>query len=399
MASKRQGFRNIPFKSIFQKKYFREFAYLLIFFLLIDLSILAIIKIQKKGYQQVSVNEQNTDQSVISAGESENSRWSLYKNARFGYEISYPSDWFVSPISYTIYIDENNEIPFDLDQAVLIYSQKVTSNVALTSQLPDNSLYLEVKAIPIDYTFSDWWNDHEEFFKYSFEFLNTTVAINEDQINSNIIQFYESDKQGELVGQAIFQWKKNHLYIMYIKSSSGINNHPYLRRIADSIKLTPTGELVSWRKQIHPSGFSLDLPNIALMIDSRIALWEIRSAMRGELTSCGCGLLMYINIYDNPRQLTVPEWWQEEYEQLDEHSQAHAGKEIVPVILRNRQFYKKTGFGGDSNSITYYIPVKEKIYSLSYSDFPVPNDPDNNWKVKIYERIIGSFQADELNAF
>lgn len=321
--------------------------------------------------------------------------WVSYKNERFGYEINYPADWKVSPISYAGDLPGGEENPFDQDQAVLIYPEKVTRLVGLTSQLPDNSVYIEVVAIPAEYTFQDWWNDHKEIFEYSFEIADTKTVVKGDQFPTEKIQFDEFNGQNVLVRQTFLLWKDNHLYTIYLKSSKGIEKHQYLKQIADSARLTPNETLLKWNRFTHRSGFSMELPNIATTIEEKTGVIRVVSAMRGELTRCGCGLWLTVEILENPQQLPIPEWWQEKYEQLDEHSQTHAGKEVTPVTIGSYQAYKKVGFGGDSSRVTYFISSGDKIYSIFYSNYPSVNHPENSWQVKVYERILQSFRAPE----
>lgn len=321
--------------------------------------------------------------------------WMTYKNEYYGYEISYPQAWIVRPLpniqQYRIQEADNN-------QAILIMEKSQNFEDLIgndINDLPDNSVYLEVVVIPAAITFEDWWLGEEPKYSEIYEATSSPrlFTFPRDKIELKIRETPdEKEELGKLHGYLYYIWKDNFLYILVFKNKEGADTNPILRQIAYTLNPSPNAQLLKWKKHQHELGFSLEIPEIASLITGKrnyvgiIDRIDIYWYYRG-LRSLSYGeVRMNVTIYENPNQLSIPQWYKEMMLKTVE-----GVKQEELDSFRSSQVGIYDGYTRDypQGAYIYYIPYKDKVYVFSAGSIS-----NEIWHYYVYNQIVNSFRID-----
>jgi|GEM_PF-6610532 len=310
--------------------------------------------------------------------------WANYKNIRFGYEVDYPKNWVISPLL----TDGQNST-----QAITLGKEKL-SFVSDVEGLPNQTAYIEVITIPVDYTFEQWWKDRINYLEYSYSGIDLSkINFPRDTIT---IDSFDKSRNNLVVETTKIFWKDNFIFVVSLKDTSGIENNP-LTRILSSFKPSPNKQLLAWKEYKDSSGISFQIPELVSVVPltQPVYMGEISYSIdfpyEGGPVGFGASPF-YFGKNSNQNLLSIPDWYQQENSKLPENERSTGT--LKSVKIGQYSGYKRESLDGDHTDVFYYVANRDKIFTFTYYDFPLDNNPDNTWTVKMYEQIINSIKFD-----
>lgn len=303
--------------------------------------------------------------------------WRIYKNLKYGYQISYPYNWTIS---------KKEDEATNSAQAILISKENPQDPYFLNKQ-PDDSVFIETLAIPVKYTFEQWWMDHLEKLKNIYKNLDSS-AIKFPRDN---IQLDVSDKNNNLIYKTNILWEENFVYLITIDNKTPIDSNSDAYKILTSLIPQPNKKLLNWKKYDQNSDYSIEIPGLSTVRESPSSGLTISDSYEGKFIHCGCGWNISIKILPNYQQLSIPDWYNKNTKNYDEQDKATAGKLSNLTRVGKYDGYFLNTFGFDKNIITKYIGKGNKIYAIQYWDNSLANLPEDGWQKLIYNKIINSF--------
>jgi hypothetical protein len=115
-----------------------------------------------------------------------------------------------------------------------------------------------------------------------------------------------------------------------------------------------------------------------------------------------------ISFYDNPDALNVETWARNYLISVWEEAQELGAPATMPVddtgaikeeyvgtaVIAGLPAYWIEWFGGDSAILTYYVVHGEQVVAMSFHDYPLPNQPLNEFQMDIYSLLMATFQFE-----
>jgi hypothetical protein len=115
-----------------------------------------------------------------------------------------------------------------------------------------------------------------------------------------------------------------------------------------------------------------------------------------------------ISFYDNPDALDVETWARNYLISAWEEAQELGAPSTMPVddtgaikeeyvgtaVIAGHPAYWIEWFGGDSAIMAYYVAHGEQVVAMSFHDYPLPNQPLNEFQKDIYSLLMATFRFE-----
>lgn len=115
-----------------------------------------------------------------------------------------------------------------------------------------------------------------------------------------------------------------------------------------------------------------------------------------------------ISLYDNPDALDAEIWAQNYLISVWEEAQELGAPATMPVddtgaikeeyvgtaVIAGLPAYWIEWFGGDSAIMAYYVAHSEQVVAMSFHDYPLPNQPLNEFQKDVYSLLMATFRFE-----